>query len=215
MCRADFSLHPVGRFLLPILECRDRGGFEIFCYSDVANSDLVTERFQSLAENWRSLTGLSDEQVADLIRKDQIDILVDLAMHTGGNRLMVFNQKPAPVQVTWLAYCSTTGLETIDYRFTDPYLDPPALGDESYSEKSIRLPETYWCYEPITTAEVGPLPASTSATGQVTFGCLNSFAKASPPALAAWGQVLRESPPIPGSSSTPWKEATASAAWTC
>ena len=92
-----------------------------------------------MVQHWRKITGMPDKKVADLVREDQIDILVDLNLHTAGNRLLVFAQKPAPLQVTWLAYPGSTGLETIDYRFTDPYLDPPALNDQFYSEKSVRL----------------------------------------------------------------------------
>jgi protein O-GlcNAc transferase len=130
--------------------------------------------------------------VADLIRQDKIDILVDLSMHTWGNRLLVFARKPAPVQVTYLAYCSSTGLQTIDYRLSDPYLDPLG-GDESiYSEKTVRLPETFWCYQPIVRPDVGKLPAL--GNGFVTFGCLNNFAKVSEPTLASWGRLLRATP---------------------
>jgi protein O-GlcNAc transferase len=109
------------------------------------------------------------------------------------SRLLVFARKPAPVQVTYLAYCSTTGLETIDYRLSDPYLDPPG-GDEScYSEQTIRLPETYWCYQmSLATPEVGPLPAAES--DHITFGCLNNFCKVSEPTLAAWAKLLRAIP---------------------
>ena len=105
--------------------------------------------------------------MADLIRGDQIDILLDLSMHTGCNRLLVFARKPAPVQVCWLAYPGSTGLETIDYRLSDPYLDPPGAGggeEPFYSEETIRLPETFWCYhQSIATPEVGPLPPSWTA----------------------------------------------------
>lgn len=189
---ADLYAHGVGRFLLPILERRDRGGFEVFWYSNVRDSDPMTGQFKALVDNWQDIAGVTDEQAADLVRKDKIDILVDLAMHTPGNRMLLFARRPAPVQATYPAYCSTTGLETIDYRLTDPLLDPPGSGDEPYSEKSIRLPETCWCYQPITTMEVGSLPALSS--GQVTFGCLNDFAKVTAPALAAWGRVLRDTP---------------------
>jgi predicted O-linked N-acetylglucosamine transferase (SPINDLY family) len=185
----DFRGHPVGRFLLPLLECHDYSQFEIFCYSDVRAPDGLTERLRARADVWRNMVGQSDEHVADTIRRDGIDILVDLTMHSADNRLLVFARKPAPVQITYLAYCSTSGLDAIDYRLTDPWFDPPALGDANYSEKSLHLPETYWCYQPSHAApETGPLPAL--AAGQVTFGCLNSFAKVSPAALMTWCRLL-------------------------
>ncbi len=155
----DFREHPVGRFLLLLLANHDTDRSEIFCYSDVPRSDQITDLFRQLAKQWRNTIGFTDERMAQLIREDQIDILVDLTMHAAGNRMLLFARKPAPVQVTYLAYCSTTGLETMDYRLTDPYLDPPGTNDAFYSEKSIRLPETYWCY-PLDnqTPDVTPLP---------------------------------------------------------
>ena len=102
-------------------------------------------------------SGFRTTQAADLIRQDRIDILVDLTMHTADNRLLVFARKPAPVQVTYLAYCSTTGLDTIDYRLSDPYLDPPGMDESVYTEQTIRLPETYWCYRPAWPPG-GPIP---------------------------------------------------------
>ncbi len=189
----DFREHPVGRFLLPLLAQHDHQRFEVVCYAQVPVPDAITQRLRSYTDGWRSIMGLSDIQAADLIRRDGIDILVDLTMHMGHNRMLLFARKPAPVQVTYLAYCSTTGLETIDYRLSDPYLDPPG-GDESfYSEQTIRLPETYWCYQPsIAAAEAGPLPLLESA--HITFGCLNNFAKVSEPALATWAALLRAIP---------------------
>src|SRR5439155_19045166 len=109
-------------------------------------------------------------QAADLIRQDQIDILVDLSMHMADKRLLIFAYKPAPVQVTYLGYPGTTGLTSIDYRLTDPYLDPPDQREEYYSERTVRLPHCYWCYRPPTdTPPVNPLP--TLEKGFVTFGC--------------------------------------------
>ena len=101
--------------------------FEIFCYADVLRPDEITARLRSCADVWRNIAGLGDEQVAQWVRQDRIDILVDLTMHMARNRLLVFARKPAPVQVCWLAYPGTTGLSTIDYRLTDPYIDPPGL----------------------------------------------------------------------------------------
>jgi protein O-GlcNAc transferase len=131
--------------------------------------------------------------LADLIRRDRIDILVDLTLHMADNRLLVFARKPAPVQVTWLGYPGTTGLETIDYRLTDPYLDRPGETDALYAEKSIRLPHTFWCIDPealgaVNMPDVNPLPAMRD--GCFTFGCLNNFCKVNQPLLELWARVL-------------------------
>jgi predicted O-linked N-acetylglucosamine transferase (SPINDLY family) len=191
----DFRGHPVGRFLLPLLESHDHQSFEIFCYASARVSDAITDRCRAHADVWRDVPGLSDEQVAQTIRQDRIDILVDLTMHMADNRLLVFARKPAPVQVTYLAYCGTTGLGTMDYRLTDPYLDPPGGDERFYCERSVRLPETYWCYRPpAETPPVNVLPASEA--GQVSFGSLNNFCKVSSPALAAWSRLLQA---VPGS----------------
>jgi len=192
---ADLRDHPVGRFLLPLLRNHDRSLFESFCYSGSPTDDAVTEQIRAVSDNWRPTLTLNDEQLAEAIRRDRIDILVDLAAHTAGSRMRVFARKPAPVQVTYLAYVGTTGLDTIDYRFTDPYLDPPGLNDAYYTEQSIRLPDTYWCYEPATAVpEPGPLPAASG--GHVTFGCMNNFAKVSDALLGTWAKLLRG---LPGS----------------
>src|SRR5262249_45268080 len=154
----------------------DRQQFEIVCYSDVWRHDDVTVRLQGIAHVWRDISRLPDSEVAELIRKDQVDILVDLTMHMARGRLLVFARKPAPVQVCWLAYPGTTGLHAIDYRLTDHYLDPPGLDDVHYSEKSIRLRDAFWCYDPLTDQPpVNVLPAVTR--GYVKFGCLNNFCK--------------------------------------
>jgi predicted O-linked N-acetylglucosamine transferase (SPINDLY family) len=142
---------------------------------------------------WRDVPGVSDDAVARLIRDDQIDILVDLTMHMADSRLLVFARRPAPVQVTYLAYCGTTGLSAIDYRLTDPFLDPPGQddgGEPVYSEESIRLPETYWCYRPPVEIESHGAPPAREA-GCVTFGCLNNFCKVTEPTLDAWAQILK------------------------
>ena len=191
----DFRDHVVGRNLLPILRGHDRERFEVFCYSNVQRPDNLTTQFRSLCDCWRSINDHSDQQVAELVRQDQIDILIDLALHSAHNRLLVFARKPAPVQVTWAGYPGTTGLEAIDYRLTDPYLDPPETDDAFYSEKSFRLPDSFWCYDPaVMTAGLelgsgaGPLPAMT--TGTVTFGCLNNFCKVNDQVLSLWARVL-------------------------
>ena len=177
------------------MEAHDHDRFEIFCYSSVLNADGMTDLIRARTDVWRDVPALSDEQLARAIRDDRIDILVDLTMHMSGSRLLAFAYKPAPVQVTYLAYCSTTGLDAMDYRLTDPYLDPPGENDRFYSEKCAYLPETYWCYRPSDeTPEVSRLPALDA--GCVTFGCLNNFSKVSQPALSAWCRLLGT---LPGS----------------
>ncbi len=180
-------------FTIPLLSNHDHRQFEIFCYADVERPDTLTERLRGYADVWRESRRLSDQQLADLVRSDQIDILLDLKLHTPNNRLRVFARKPAPIQVAWLGYTGTTGLSTMDYRLTDPYLDPPGLFDEFYTEESVRLPETFWCYDPLTDQPpVNSLPALES--GVVTFGCLNNFCKVNDGCLALWAQVLRAVP---------------------
>lgn len=192
----DFYRHPVGRFMLPLLAAHDRNQFEVTCYSSVRTPDPMTDQCRSKSDRWQKTNGLTDEQMADLIRNDQIDILVDLTMHMANNRLLVFARKPAPVQVTYLAYCGTTGLSAIDYRLTDPYIDPVGTDQAFYSEKSVHLPETYWCYEPTELAPpVKSLPAL--ETGSVCFGSLNNFCKVTPETFSVWCQILKA---VPGST---------------
>jgi len=191
----DFCDHVVGWNLLPLLREHDHGRFHILCYADVARPDGLTEQIRLCADTWRSIRGLSDQQAAELVRADGVDILVDLSVHSAGNRLLIFARKPAPVQVTFAGYPGSTGLATMDYRLTDPYLDPLGGSDEFYSEKSIRLPHSFWCYEAQPTdPPVNELPALTA--GHVTFGSLNTFRKISPATWARWARVLHA---VPGS----------------
>jgi predicted O-linked N-acetylglucosamine transferase (SPINDLY family) len=178
--------------MMPLFKHMDRERFEAFCYADVAVPDPLTEEFRRQAGVFRVVTGMSHEALAAQIRADGIDILVDLALHMAGNRLLVLARKPAPVQVTFAGYPGSTGLETIDYRLTDPYLDPPDSADQEalYSEQSVRLPATFWCYDPLDDAppSVGPLPAL--GKGYVTFGCLNNFCKVNEGVLKLWAQAM-------------------------
>jgi predicted O-linked N-acetylglucosamine transferase (SPINDLY family) len=190
-----FHEHVVGHWMLPLLANHRHDGFEIFCYADVPRADAMTGRLRGHADVWRETTALSDERLAQQVRQDRIDILVDLTMHMEGSRLLAFARKPAPVQVTYLAYPGTTGLSAIDYRLTDPYLDPPGMDESCYSERLIRLPRTWCCYLPrAQTPEVSPLPVTT--LGRITFGCLNNFGKITPDTLRAWGSLLAQ---VPGS----------------
>jgi protein O-GlcNAc transferase len=186
----DFRAHPVGRFMKPLLQHHNRNEVEVYCYSAVPYPDVTTSSLREQADVWRDISALSDEQAAQRVREDRVDILVDLTMHMAGNRLLLFAREPAPVQVTYLAYCGTTGMDGMHYRISDPWLDPPGEQESIYSEQTIRLPRTYWCYEPLKpAAPPGPPPAV--ANGYVTFGCLNNFGKVSQPALAAWRSLMQ------------------------
>ncbi|MES2920553.1 MAG: tetratricopeptide repeat protein [Verrucomicrobiota bacterium] len=190
----DFKDHPVIRFLLPFLEHHDREQIELFAYSHVAEPDQWTELVRKKVDHWRSLVNVPDAAAAELIRGDEIDILVDLAGHTNGNRLMVFARRPAPVQVTYLGYPGTTGLSAMDYRITDALADPPGLTDAQHSEQLIRLQGCAWCYGPDTEALLGPGPAADR--GHVTFGSFNNLAKVNERMLRVWARIIEA---VPGS----------------
>jgi predicted O-linked N-acetylglucosamine transferase (SPINDLY family) len=189
----DFRQHVIGQNLVPLLREHDHGQVEIFCYSNVVRADALTEQLRRYADVWRSVVGLSDSQAVELIRQDRIDVLVDLTLHTASNRLAVFARKPAPVQATFAGYPGSTGLDTIDYRLTDPYLDPPGLDDAYYSERSFHLPDTFWCYDPLTDEPAVHVPPCLEK-GFVTFGCLNNFCKVNEQVLRLWAQVIKSVP---------------------
>ena len=188
----DFRDHVVGRNLLPLFLNHDRKQFDITCYAQVPRPDAMTQRFQQLSDHWRSIVGQSHEKVAEQIHADQIDILVDLSLHTSGNRLPVFARKPAPIAVSFAGYPGSTGLSAIDYRLSDPYLDPPGSNDSSPPEQTIRLPHSFWCYDPLDDREipVNDLPANKN--GYITFGCLNNFSKINDDIFTLWSQILRQ-----------------------
>lgn len=190
---ADFRNHPVAYFIDPVLASHDKSQVEVFCYYNHNRHDSYTDRIKAAADHWVPCQGMPDDLLAERIRADGIDILVDLAGHTAENRLLVFARKPAPVQVTYLGYLNTTGLSAMDYRLTHIDTDPPA-NDAYYSETLYRLPgNLWWCYRPRPgTPEVAPPPAI--ANGFVTFGSTNNFAKLSPETLAVWADILRALP---------------------
>jgi predicted O-linked N-acetylglucosamine transferase (SPINDLY family) len=185
-----FRDHCQALFMTPLLSSHDHKAVEVFCYSDVTCPDAVTTGLKNCANQWRSTVGMGDHQVAELVRGDRIDILVDLTVHMAHNRLPAFARKPAPVQVTWLGYPGTTGLAAMDYRFSDPHLDPEsAQRDEVYAERTIRLPDSFWCYDPMSDGpNVSELPMRKN--GYVTFGCLNNFCKVTEPTIRLWAEVL-------------------------
>ena len=190
----DFRLHSVAYFVEPLLKSHDRQTVEVFCYAEVMQPDAMTAHLQGLADHWLVTIGLSDDELAERIRMDGIDILVDLAGHTAKNRLRIFTRKPAPIQVTWLGYPNTTGLEAIDYRLVDAVTDPVGEADAWASETLVRLEGGFLCYGGLK-GELEPAAPPCLKTGTVTFGSFRQpGAKVGPAALDAWGKLLAQLP---------------------
>jgi protein O-GlcNAc transferase len=184
---ADFFLQASSLFSLPLLRNYDHSAFEIFCYASIAKPDDLTMLHQQACDVWRDITKLDDEQAASMIRSDEIDILVDLTLHAVGGRPLLFARKPAPIQISWLGYPGITGLQTIDYRLSDSFLDPEP-------DKSVwRLLGSFWCYDPLV-EEPAPNESPARREGFVTFGSLNNFSKANDKTLDLWAEVLRSNP---------------------
>lgn len=193
----DFWMHPVARFMLPVLEHHDREKFEIYAYYTRLLRDGITEECKKRVDFWRDTHGKTDEELATLIRDDQIDILVDLTMYSRDCKPGLFARKPAPVQVSYLAYAGTTGLETIQYRLTDIYLDPPDKPTSGYHEEPLRLPICWWSFqvppEPhVRMPEVQPPPCMKN--GHITFGSLNNFVKVNPKTRETWARIVASVP---------------------
>ena len=189
----DFRLHSVSFFMEDLLAHHDPEHFEIYCYSDVARGDEVTERIRKLSRHWWDVAGRETADVAELIRRDGIDILVDCSGHMGGNRLLVFARKPAPVQVTYLGYPGTTGLRAMDYRMTDGWADPVGKTEMFHSERLIRLPRTLACFRPWENSPP-PMPTPGLRRGYATFGCFTVLRKVGDRLLRAWAEILSRMP---------------------
>ena len=189
----DFRRHSVAYFIEPVLAQHDRSRFEVVCYSNVALPDPMTGRLMQLADRSHTITGINDADVAERIRADGIDILVDLAGHTAGNRLDVFAMQPAPVQATYLGYPNTTGLSAIGWRVSDVYADPPGDGDAFHSERLARLPHSFLCFQPPVEAP-GVQPPPCLANGHVTFGSFNVLPKVTPEVIRTWSEILQRVP---------------------
>lgn len=188
----DFRSHPVPLFLEPLMAHHDKSAFEVHAYAYLEAEDDVTEAFKGYADHWTRTNGMSDDVLARRIRADKIDILIDLAGHTGNNRLGVFNRKPAPVQVTWLGFGCTTGLSAIDYILSDADMAP--LGtDHLFAEQPWRLKGSNFAYRPKDgMGEVGPLPAISN--GHVRLVTLSRAIRLNDHVLRVWAEILRRLP---------------------
>ena len=188
----DWRFHPVGHFMLPVLDAHDRQQFEFVCYDDNPKPDRMTQWLRERAERWESIVGWSDDEVVSRVLADELDLIVDLSGHTTRNRLMVLARNVAPVQVSYLGYVTTTGMQAIDYRLTDAICDPPEE-PRRHVEHLVHLPELFCAYFPLPSApEVEPLPAATQGT--ITFGSLHNLAKLNAATLDLWANVLRAVP---------------------
>jgi predicted O-linked N-acetylglucosamine transferase (SPINDLY family) len=189
----DFRDSPFARFAEPILAAHDYQRFEVQCYSDVLEPDAMTRRLRTHVDRWQETQGLSDDSLAERIRSDGIDILVDLTGHFYRNRLLVFARKPAPVQVSYIGYPDTTGLATMDWRISDSCQD---LNTDSYhTEKLYRLDPCCWCYNPGEDLQpVNELPALRGSG--ITFGVFNRLIKMTSEMAILWSKVLDR---VPGS----------------
>jgi protein O-GlcNAc transferase len=184
----DLRAHSVAYFLEPILQSHNRDAFEPVCYSQAEVEDATSERLRGHVSLWRQTSGVSDQSLAAMIHEDAIDILVDLAGHTGGNRLAAFAFKPAPVQATYCGYPCTTGLSAIDYRITDATADPPGE-DGFYSEKLVHLDGCFLCYAP-PAQESSPRPHGSA----VVFASFNTLQKLSASVIRVWAAIVRSVP---------------------
>ncbi|MDP8566383.1 O-linked N-acetylglucosamine transferase, SPINDLY family protein [Methylophilus aquaticus] len=189
---SDFYRHPVTYYLEPFLEHYDRSRFEIFCYSHVVKQDEVTERLKTQADHWRTISTTNIAGAVATIRQDEVDVLVDLSGQTACKLLLIFGHKPASIQVSWLGYFNTSGLESMDYLITDPH-SSPAGQSVYFTEQLLYMPYNRFCYRPPEYApEVNALPAL--QTGYITFGCFNNYLKLNNKVIALWATLLNAFP---------------------
>jgi predicted O-linked N-acetylglucosamine transferase (SPINDLY family) len=190
----DLYGHAVSYFLEPLVKAHDRANFELFAYSNSHLEDNVTARLKQSFDHWRDIRTLNDDETADLIEADKIDILVDAAGHTAGNRLLVFARKPAPVQVSWIGYPASTGMRAIDYRITDIHAEPPGMTENLNTEKLWRLPRFFCCYGAHENSPAVIDHPPFEDNGCITFGCFNNFSRVTDPVLAAWARIMEKAP---------------------
>ncbi|MDR2560768.1 MAG: tetratricopeptide repeat protein [Holophagales bacterium] len=190
----DLFNHPVGRSLLQLFAHRDNSQYDVYCYSSSIVSDPITLELQKYSTKWHNIKKTPDPAVADLIREDQIDILVDLSLHSSNTRLLVFAYKAAPIQMTYLGYPSTTGMKSMNYRISDRSIDPENEISQIYCEETLYL-SSYWCYqEPELKIPVFVSALPALKNGFITFGCLNNISKISAPTIQCWTDLLKEIP---------------------
>ncbi len=188
----DFRAHAISMFIEPVLARHNAERFAVHCYDNAPSQDIVARRLRGYGAAWRDIRRLSTAELRELVRSDRIDILVDLAGHTAGNRLADLAQRLAPVQATWLGYHGTTGLAAMDYRLTDRHADPPGESEGNYVEQLARLPHCLWCYRP--PAHAALPPERVQRHGAPIFASLNNLRKITPRMLELWSRILLRVP---------------------
>ncbi len=190
---ADFRDHSVAYFMEAILANHNHEQFEIYCYYNNLQNDAYTQKFKQVADHWFDCLHISDQDLANHMRQQAIDILVDLSGHSNGNRVLVLAHKPAPIMMAYLGYPNSTGVKVIDYKITDNYIDPKGQSEAFNSEKLLRMPHSWFCYSaPANSPDVNVLPAQQN--GYFTFGSLNHYAKINDTHLALWAKLLKAVP---------------------
>jgi predicted O-linked N-acetylglucosamine transferase (SPINDLY family) len=195
---ADLYFHPVAYFLHPLWKHLDSRQCEIYAYSQRREEDPFTKVLEGRCTRFHRVANLKDEALADLIHEDRVDILFDVSGHTTGSRPAVYAQRPAPLQVSWLAYANSLGLSRIDYRLSDAIVAPPEEEaatpvEQRPPEKLLRLPHGFHLFEQLNPyPAVGPLPCLEN--GFVTFGSFNNIRKITPPVVELWAEILRAVP---------------------
>jgi len=191
---ADFRMHSVSMFLYNVLKYHDTEKFTVVCYSMTPAEDPMTIKLRYFSDCWRTINFMNDEELVARIRLDKIDILVDLAGHTAGNRLPVFAHRPAPIQCTYLGYPNTTGLSEIDYRLTDDEADPQGMTEHLHSEQLIRLPNGFLSYSRHLTSTPVTLYEQQDEARHYTFACCNNIFKVNERVVAVFSQILKQMP---------------------
>lgn len=187
----DLGEHPVGYLLAPWLSHLDGDDFELVFFATRRRTDALTQRLRALGTQWHECQGMSDSDLAAQIRRDEVDVLIDLAGHTAGNRLGVFARRPAPVQISYLGYPTTTGMQAVSHRLTDITIDPDEA--DAGTERAVHLASGMFRYEPPVDAPE-PTPPPAHASGHVTFGCCCNLSKVTANTRSLWAQVLRAVP---------------------
>lgn len=186
---ADFNDHPVVRFIYSFIKHHDPTRFQLYCYSSTLRIDHVSHDIKKKVFCWRDTQPLNDQQLSDLISSDNIDICMDLAGHTSGNRMPLLASRVSPLQITYIGYPNTSGLETMDYRITDHYADPPGIADALHTEKLLRLEQCFLSYTP-DLFDMNIDKTVTKDNDMVRFGSFNNLAKTTPVVIETWCKIL-------------------------